>query len=162
MQASFERANAPGRKAWGMGLFAVCVALFAVFLARSQRTAPIPTLFSKDATLESALAASAGDGKPVLAFFTADWCGPCQTFKRGALSDAGVERLARERTHPVYVDCTRANSGDPGVIAVAQRYGIRAFPTLVLLRGEEQVARIEGAMAATELTAWLERGTQTR
>lgn len=39
--------------------------------------------------------------------------------------------------------------------AVAARFGIRAIPTLVLLRGGREVARISGAIDDAALTRWV-------
>ena len=52
-----------------------------------KRPAPMPEAFAKG-TL--AAANESAQGKPVVAVFTARWCGTCQGYKRGALADAAV------------------------------------------------------------------------
>jgi thioredoxin 2 len=41
--------------------------------------------------------------------------------------------------------------------ALAQRYGIRSIPTLILFRDGGELARISGAMDAGRLVAWTHR-----
>lgn len=71
---------------------------------------------------------------PVLVDFYADWCAPCR------MVAPLVDEIARERMGKllvVKVDTDRA----PGV---AQRYGIRSIPTLVVFRGGQEVERSVG------------------
>jgi protein disulfide-isomerase len=87
-------------------------------------------------------------GKPVLAFFTADWCGPCQVLKRTSLVDPRVEALIDERMIAVYID------GDAERELVA-RARVRGYPaTMVLIQGKE-VARVEGVLGPDEYLNWL-------
>lgn len=125
-----------GKQAW-TALAIVGVFVVLMIVRGGGGTAEKPALFGQGLTLGEARAVSVETGKPVFALVTADWCAPCQSLKRGALSDPEVAAYLKEFTIPVYLD--EANNMDE--IAAL---GTRAYPTTYLLRGEETIAQIEG------------------
>lgn len=141
------------------GILKPIVVIGAIFLAGMYLKtmlggghAPTPVVFEAHSTLDDAFQ-TAGDG-PVLALATADWCGPCQALKRGALAD---ERFAQwldaNNVTTAYLDATGAN-------ADAQRLGISSIPTLVYFRDGKEVARTSGAMSTNRLLGWLDKANQ--
>jgi thioredoxin 1 len=72
-----------------------------------------------------------GSAEPVLVDFFAAWCGPCR-----ALAPV-VEKLAGEGYRVCKVDIEARPD-------LASRYRVSALPTLVVLRGGEEVARFVG------------------
>lgn len=131
-----------------------------IMMTRSCGTPAFPPAFLPTRTLEEAVEQSRQSGRPVLAFFTADWCGPCQDLKRGALSNRRITRWIDANAEAVYIDATRARSGDTEMMALLSRYGVRSFPTLIMLepgRTLDQRGRIEGNVRRRELLEWLER-----
>lgn len=112
--------------------------------------APTPGVFAQGTTLASAIERSAAEGKPVLAVATADWCGACQSYKRGALADDRVAAAIEQRTIPVYINV----DDDP---ADAEKLGISAIPATFLIRDGQVIDKFTGAIAPADLLEWLDR-----
>lgn len=131
---------------------AVVVFVGIALITDGFRSAPTPQVFAGATSLNDALEAARGSGKPVLVFITADWCLPCQKFKRGALIDKDVATWIGDNTHPVLVDATRDNPE-------ASRLGVEALPTMVMIRnderGEREASRFSGDRDAKFVLAWL-------
>jgi thiol:disulfide interchange protein len=161
-------------------LYALLVVILIVSLAlmtRSCSTPRVPPPFDVRQTLEGAAresaqmagvagvggergARGARGGRPILALFTADWCPACQKFKGGALASSRVQNWIEMHTVPVYVDATRANSGDTELQALLTRYRVTELPTLMILepgRLQDERARLVGNKHRREVLAWLEK-----
>jgi len=127
---------------------AVLVAVLGAILWAQRRTAPLPPVFSDRLTMRQAASRSAESGKPVLVFATADWCGPCQQFKRTTLVDQRVEAEIREHFIPVYLNVDMEQDA-------AAVLSIHSIPASVILRDGSNVARLEGAVPGEQYLAWL-------
>ena len=83
--------------------------------------------------------------KPVLLDFYADWCGPCR------MVAPLVEQIANEC--PQY---TVAKINVDNCPEISQQFGVMSIPTLVVLKGGEEVKRAVGSRPKAQILAMLE------
>ncbi|MDW8314904.1 MAG: thioredoxin TrxC [Rhodovarius sp.] len=83
---------------------------------------------------------------PLLVDVWASWCGPCRAM---APEFAAAARLLEPRVRLLKISTEEAPD-------LAQRFGIRSIPTLLLLHRGREVARSSGVMPARRIAAWAE------
>jgi tetratricopeptide (TPR) repeat protein len=110
-----------------------------IVLAQEQQEykPDLPSQWTTD--FAAAKAKAAETGKPILAVFSAEWCGPCQMMIRDVYPKQEVISTLNNWV-PVYID------GDHHTDLVSQ-YEIEGFPTYVAMNasGEEQGRFVGGA-----------------
>lgn len=95
-----------------------------------------------------AAARAQAEGKPLLIFFSADWCAPCHRMLQTTFADPQVVAELR-RFVAARVDVT--HSADDAVTQVRQKYGVYGAPSVVLIRTSGSVESFPGYLTADEL-----------
>ncbi len=87
-----------------------------------------------------------GSPTPVLVDFWAEWCGPCKAIAP-ALEELNKEFAGKLKIVKVNVDESPE---------LAQEFGIRSIPTLLVIKGGKVEGQMVGAMSKAQLKAKLE------
>lgn len=130
------------KRACSSGLVAVLLA--APTASRAESTAP-KSAAAKTAPARTSISwrtINAGEteakksGKPALYFFTADWCGPCHLLVDQVFAVPEVAAQVEKDFVPIVVQDRMRETGKnaPEMLVLADRYGLRGFPTLVVSR----------------------------
>lgn len=82
---------------------------------------------------------------PVVVDFWAPWCGPCQ-----AMAPAFEQVSARMGPRAQFI---KVNTDEEQ--ALASQYGIRSIPTLAIFQAGREIARMSGALPASQLEKWV-------
>lgn len=110
--------------------------------------------------LEGEKEALAAGNKPVLYFFTADWCPPCNVLKRTLFQDEDVIELVEKQFVPIAVVDREQEDGvnSPEVEALGFRFLVTGLPTLVVARARGGPAVSQEGASGTEPTMVFLRG----
>ena len=102
--------------------------------------------FVKWRSIEAAETEARTTHRPLLYEFGAAWCGPCRLMQREMFANASVAGRLNGTFVPVsVVDRSREDGANAsGVAALEARFGITAFPTLVVVREDGAFEKIEG------------------
>src|SRR5271155_2331828 len=84
--------------------------------------------------------------KPVLVDFWAEWCGPCKALAP-VLNEVAAQYASKLSVVKLNVD------DNP---SMAQKYGVRGIPTLILFKDGEAIETKVGLLSKSQLTAFLD------
>jgi thiol:disulfide interchange protein len=130
---------------WGLFLIIVLFVIVMAAARWSQAEEIVP--WREDIAAASAEAET--HGRPLMLYFTASWCPPCQRMRGTTWADASVEAALREYV-PVRVDIDQ----HPGL---ANEFQIESVPSFVLIRPDGTVRATSGFQSAGEFLRWLGR-----
>jgi thiol-disulfide isomerase/thioredoxin len=100
-----------------------------------------------DLPYEAALTRAKEQEKLLFVDFTASWCGPCKKMDADTWRNAEVGSWLAERAIAVQVDVDQRKD-------LARQFGVEAMPTVVVLRGGQDLARRTGYQDAAGFLAW--------
>lgn len=115
--------------------------------------------------------AKTNDQAIVMVFSGSDWCRPCMNMKQRVLDHKDFTSYAEEHVVLMEVDFPRRSGNQLSVAqqkhnkALAQKYGIRYFPTMVVVNAEgKEIDRIgyQASMSAADYVKYLKHRTKKR
>jgi thiol:disulfide interchange protein len=104
---------------------------------------------------DAALLEAQQANRPLLVYFTADWCPPCQVMKRNTWPDRMVGELAEKHYIAVKIDVDLPTSD-----LVARRYAVMAVPTILITDPQGHALTAGGFQSTRELRTFLRNGAR--
>ena len=114
-------------------------ALLVVFADPAAADGPRGVRFRR---VDDGFAEARANGKPLLLFFTADWCPPCHSLESDVFASSHfVEQIEADFVPVKVIDRTREDGRNtPEVAGLVKSAGVTGFPTLVVVRPEGAAA----------------------
>jgi thiol-disulfide isomerase/thioredoxin len=127
--------------------------------ARAQASVGLPStnvawqVAASDADVDKAFALARAQRKPVLVYWGATWCPPCNQLKATFFNRQDFAAQARHVV-AVHVDGDR-----PGAQKLGARFKVRGYPTVILMSPDgAEITRLPGEADAPQILAALQAG----
>lgn len=143
---------------WLLLLTLILIAARVVTGIREDRSPPERPELVQWRTPATGLAEARRTGRPLLYDFTADWCTPCRKMQSEVFADERSAQAINTMFVPVRVlDRMREDGSNiPEVAELQHRFGVDAFPTLVIVRPDAgEPVSIDGYPGKTALMSQL-------
>jgi thiol-disulfide isomerase/thioredoxin len=133
-----------------MRRYALLAALaLAVSVADPREAAAHGVSFLEGKPFAEALRRARAEKKPLMVDTYAVWCGPCKQLDRMTFADAAVGAWAKQKVVAVKLDAEKGEGR-----RIAQRYAVRAFPTILFLDPSgNEMDRISGVFGPEDFVA---------
>lgn len=132
------------RPVWGIFLVLCAVVAVSVVVKATRPREIVPWRTDFAASVDEARRAN----KPVMAYFTATWCGPCQSLKHTTWADKDVA-AALQNFVPVKIDVDRQPE-------LAQKYNVEGVPFYAVIDADGTARRSTvGALSPADFLTWL-------
>ena len=100
-----------------------------------------------EADWNKALQEAKKQNKPIFLDAYTSWCGPCRMLKQTTFTDKAVGEFFNKNFINVALDMEKGDG-----IAVAEKYQVRAYPTLIITDADQKSTSVsEGYMAPQQL-----------
>lgn len=118
---------------------------------RVERERAATSIYFEQERFDRVLKMAEEEQKAVFLDFYADWCAPCKWLDAGPFRDVRAAEYYNKHLIALKVDAEKGQG-----VALAQRYGIQAYPTLIWIKPTgEVIGQYVGVIGASAL---LERG----
>lgn len=142
--------------------------LFSVFVAASVIAFPVSSQAAETPeSLDKIIETATAKKTPILLLFTgSDWCPPCMRMEKEVFNTPEFENYAKADIAFVKLDFPRRSAQSEEIKtrneALAQKFGITGFPTMVLLSssGKELAKQVGGVSGgASAVMSWVKKST---